>query len=46
MSSVTGQAQGIGAAQASARSAPVYTATTPGRSAAAEASMPVMRAWA
>ena len=29
MSSVTGQAHGIGAAQASARSAPLYTATTP-----------------
>ena len=30
MSSVTGHAHGIGAAHASARSSPVYTATTPG----------------
>ena len=38
MSSVTGQAHGIGAAQASARSAPLYTATTPSAPAAAEVS--------
>ena len=46
MSSVTGQAHGIGAAQASARSAPVYTATTPSAPAAAVVSTDVMRAWA
>ena len=46
MSSVTGQAHGIGAAHTSARSAPLYTATTPGSALAAAVSMLTMRAWA
>ena len=46
MSSVTGQAHGIGAAHTSARSAPLYTATTPGSSVAAAVSTPTIRAWA
>ena len=46
MSAVTGHAHGIGAAHSAARSAPVCTATTPGRLAAAEVSMRRMRAWA
>src|SRR6056297_1180049 len=46
MSSVTGHAHGIGAAHVSDRSAPVYTARTPGTAAAAEVSIDVMRAWA
>ena len=46
MSSVTGQAHGSGAMPSSVRSAPVYTATTPGMAVAAEVSIEVMRAWA
>src|SRR6266508_6416228 len=46
MSSVTGHAQGIGAAHASARSEPVYTATTPGRDVASDTSIEMIRAWA
>jgi hypothetical protein len=46
MSSVTGQAHGIGAAHSSARSAPVYTARTPSIAAAALVSIDRILAWA
>ena len=46
MSSVTAQADGMGLAHSSSRSAPVCTATTPGIVAAAAVSMLRIRAWA
>src|SRR5918994_6319799 len=46
ISSVTGQAQGMGPAQSSARSSAVKAAVTPGCSSAAETSRLVIFAWA